>query len=110
MKTSTKEPTTTEKPTAQTITATQVSSDTPQTTPRPTQRPKLSVVTSEDGKRKILLSLMDVYNCPTRGVFPIDGDCERFLMCRRDGAEDRRIKGRVFRCPPGDSILPSITL
>ena len=86
------------------------STTTTTTTPRPTQRPKLSVVTSEDGKRKILLSLMDVYNCPTRGVFPIDGDCERFLMCRRDGAEDRRIKGRVFRCPPGDLILPSITL
>merc|ERR1712117_169032 len=65
-----------------------------------TQRPKPKVVTSEDGKRKILLSLMDVYNCPTRGVFPIDGDCERFLMCRMD-KEGNRIKGKVYRCPKG---------
>ena len=66
-----------------------------------TQRPRPTVVTSEDGKRKILLSLMDVYHCPTRGVFPIDGDCERFLMCRRSGDSDR-IKGKVYRCPKGD--------
>ena len=71
------------------------------TTTTSTQRPRPTVVTSEDGKRKILLSLMDVYNCPTRGVFPIDGDCERFLMCRMD-KEGNRIKGKVYRCPQGD--------
>jgi len=70
------------------------------TTTTTTQRPRPTVVTSEDGKRKILLSLMDVYHCPTRGVFPIDGDCERFLMCRRSGDSDR-IKGKVYRCPKG---------
>ena len=73
------------------------------TTATTTQRPRPTVVTSEDGKRKILLSLMDVYHCPTRGVFPIDGDCERFLMCRRAGEGDR-IKGKVYRCPKGDHI------
>lgn len=75
------------------------------TTTTTTQRPRPTVVTSEDGKRKILLSLMDVYNCPTRGVFPIDGDCERFLMCRRDKEADR-IKGKVYRCPKGDHNSP----
>ena len=75
------------------------------TTTTTTQRPRPTVVTSEDGKRKILLSLMDVYHCPTRGVFPIDGDCERFLMCRRSGEGDR-IKGKVYRCPKGDHHTP----
>ena len=76
-----------------------IESRTPATTT--TYRPRLPVVTSEDGKRKIVLSLMDVYSCPDRGVFPIDGDCARFLMCRRHKDQDR-IKGRVFRCPKGD--------
>ena len=76
-----------------------IESRTPVTTT--TYRPRLPVVTSEDGKRKIVLSLMDVYSCPDRGVFPIDGDCARFLMCRRYKDQDR-IKGRVFRCPKGD--------
>jgi len=66
-----------------------------------TQKPKVTVVKSEDGKRKILLKLMDLYHCPRRGVFPIDGDCERFLMCREDSRNDGRIKGKVYRCPKG---------
>ena len=49
----------------------------------------------------ILLKLMDLYHCPRRGVFPIDGDCERFLMCREDSRNDGRIKGKVYRCPKG---------
>ena len=44
---------------------------------------------------------MDLYHCPRRGVFPIDGDCERFLMCREDSRNDGRIKGKVYRCPKG---------
>jgi len=65
------------------------------------QRFKPPTVASNGGKRKMLINLMDVYHCPTTGVFPIDGDCERFLMCRGSGKTDK-IKGKVYRCPKGD--------
>lgn len=67
------------------------------------QRSKLPTVASNEGKRKMLINLMDVYHCPTTGVFPIDGDCERFLMCRaNDRTRDNdKIKGKVYRCPKG---------
>lgn len=64
------------------------------------QRFKPPTVASNGGKRKMLINLMDVYHCPTTGVFPIDGDCERFLMCRGSGKTDK-IKGKVYRCPKG---------
>jgi len=62
--------------------------------------PKAPTVASEGGRRKMLINLMDVYHCPTTGVFPIDGDCERFLMCRSNEKTDK-IKGKVYRCPKG---------
>ena len=37
------------------------------------------------------------------GVFPIDGDCERFLMCRSN-EKTEKIKGKVYRCPKGDYL------
>ena len=70
----------------------------------------------------MLINLMDVYHCPTTGgartwsqhhnsyfkyripgVFPIDGDCERFLMCRSN-EKTEKIKGKVYRCPKGDYL------
>lgn len=57
-------------------------------------------VSSNGGKRKMFINLMDVYHCPTTGVFPIDGDCQRFLLCRGNGETDK-IKGKVYRCPKG---------
>ena len=56
------------------------------------------------------------------GVFPIDGDCSRFLLCRqgrqgrtRQARQDRtrqarlfqrrpKIKGKVYRCPEGELL------
>lgn len=66
-----------------------------------TAKSLVQISSSDEGKRKLLLNLMDVYQCPTRGVFPIDGDCERFLMCRNDKRVEGRIKGKIYRCPKG---------
>jgi len=65
------------------------------------QRSKPPTVASNEGKRKMLINLMDVYHCPTTGVFPIDGDCARFLMCRANDKSNAKIKGKVYRCPKG---------
>lgn len=43
------------------------------------------------------------FKCPILGVFPIDGDCERFLMCRST-EKTEKIKGKVYRCPKGDYL------
>ena len=51
---------------------------------------------------------MDVYHCPKRGVFPIDGDCRRFLMCSKDKNEEGTIRGKIYKCPKGEMILSSI--
>jgi len=66
-----------------------------------THKPRLDLISSDDGRRKIVLSLMDVYHCPTRGVFPIDGDCERFLMCRNASNSEGKANGKIYRCPKG---------
>ena len=39
------------------------------------------------------------------GVFPIDGDCERFLMCRKNRGTDGKIKGKVYKCPKGELLM-----
>ena len=39
------------------------------------------------------------------GVFPIDGDCERFLMCRKDRGTSGKIKGKVYKCPKGELLI-----
>merc|ERR1719320_1693705 len=66
------------------------------TTTRP--KPKFS---NKNGKRKIIINLMDVYHCPSTGVFPIDGDCKRFLLCRKDRLSSEKIRGKVYKCPKG---------
>ena len=66
-----------------------------------TNKPRLDLISSDDGRRKIVLSLMDVYHCPTKGVFPIDGDCERFLMCRNGSDSKGKANGKIYRCPKG---------
>merc|ERR1711881_594421 len=75
-------------------------STTSTTTTTSTARPKPKF-TQESGKRKIIINLMDVYHCPSPGVFPIDGDCKRFLMCRADQGSGGKIKGKVYKCPKG---------
>jgi hypothetical protein len=35
------------------------------------------------------------------GSFPVDGDCQRFLLCEQDKTRTNRILGRVFKCPAG---------
>ena len=42
------------------------------------------------------------FNSRLVGVFPIDGDCARFLMCRANDKSNAKIKGKVYRCPKGD--------
>jgi len=81
---------------------TSTSTSTTTTTTTTTARPQTT-----RGRRKIIVNLMDVYHCPTTGVFPLDGDCERFLMCRQ-GRQGRKmggmggtIRGKVYKCPPG---------
>lgn len=89
------------------------------TTPEPTAAPATTTTTtstSARSRRKIIVNLANVYHCPKSGVFPIDGDCSRFLLCRqgRQGRarQDRtrqarlfqrrpKIKGKVYRCPEG---------
>eukprot|EP00090_Calanus_glacialis_P004587 TRINITY_DN13443_c0_g1_i1.p1 TRINITY_DN13443_c0_g1~~TRINITY_DN13443_c0_g1_i1.p1 ORF type:complete len:186 (-),score=28.31 TRINITY_DN13443_c0_g1_i1:92-649(-) len=66
-----------------------------------TEKPAKPNVTRESGKRKIIINLMDIYHCPATGVFPIDGDCERFLMCRKARGTNEKIKGKVYKCPKG---------
>lgn len=70
-----------------------------------TEKPDKPNVTRESGKRKIIINLMDVYHCPKAGVFPIDGDCERFLMCRKNRGTDGKIKGKVYKCPKGELLM-----
>lgn len=87
------------------------------TTPEPTAPPATTTAptsTSARSRRKIIVNLANVYHCPKSGVFPIDGDCSRFLLCRqgRQGRQARgrqarlfqrrpKIKGKVYRCPEG---------
>merc|ERR1712013_584539 len=56
---------------------------------------------NNNGKRKIIINLIDVYHCPSTGVFPIDGDCKRFLLCRKDRRSSEKIRGKVYKCPKG---------
>lgn len=92
------------------------------TTPEPTAAPATTTTTtstSARSRRKIIVNLANVYHCPKSGVFPIDGDCSRFLLCRqgrqgraRQARQGRarqarlfqrrpKIKGKVYRCPEG---------
>lgn len=88
-------------------------SDTTTTTTTTTNSPSFSseapqqyqVMTGASGKRRIIVSLEDLYHCVRPGAQPIDGDCSRFLMCRREAEGPTfgsgRLKGRVYRCPKG---------
>jgi len=90
-------------------TATTTTTTTTTTTKPPTvstEAPQqYQVMTGESGKRRIIVSLEDLYHCMRPGAQPIDGDCSRFLMCRREANGPTfgsgRLKGRVYRCPKG---------
>ena len=53
--------------------------------------------------RPPILNIIFTFKYRILGVFPIDGDCERFLMCRSNEKTDK-IKGKVYRCPKGDYL------
>ena len=53
-----------------------------------------------------ILNIIFTFKYRILGVFPIDGDCERFLMCRSNEKTDK-IKGKVYRCPKGDYLPAS---
>lgn len=69
------------------------------TTPETTAAPATTTTTtstSARSRRKIIVNLANVYHCPKSGVFPIDGDCSRFLLCRQ-GRQGRARQDRQGR-------------
>ena len=32
----------------------------------------------------------------------MDGDCRRFLMCRKDKNNEGTIRGKIYKCPKGE--------
>ena len=43
-------------------------------------------------------------------MFPIDGDCKRFLLCRKDRRSSEKIRGKVYKCPKGELAMQNSNL
>ena len=61
--------------------------------------------TSTSRPRRRMVSLAAFHECPSPGIHPVKGDCQRFLDCREIDPRSKKPRGKLYRCPKGINWL-----
>ncbi|SPP88652.1 salivary glue protein Sgs-3 [Drosophila guanche] len=78
------------------------STDEPSTDKPSTDDPSTDEPSTDDGTGTTSTddgsSATEVLDCPSTGFFPMDDNCNEFILCYDDGSD---LHSAVFKCPPG---------